>query len=162
MTTRAEVIKQELEKLKNKNGRITPAIVVKAAKSPKSPLHSEFVWDDVKAAQLQRLGRARELIQVFITVTVVQRDHIIKVPVFVRDPSAGPKQQGYVAITHEGLEREEAHSIMLRELSRCESSIERARGVVAVLNQRFPGLSAELENLLSSVLGLRSRLEAAE
>jgi hypothetical protein len=160
--TRAEIIKRELERIRDRHGRITPKMIVRAARNPNSPLHQEFIWDDRKAANLQREHRARELLTQYIVQTVVYRDHVIRVPVHVRDPSVEPNEQGLRAITAEGLEREEAHAIMMRELGRCESAIERARGISAVLNQRFPGIIDELEQLLSDIVTLRTRMEAAE
>ena len=41
---------------------ITPEAVVATAKSPKSPLHKFFEWDDSLAAQKYRLHQARNLI----------------------------------------------------------------------------------------------------
>lgn len=43
-------------------GRLTPAAVVEAARSAKSPLHRHFEWDDAKAAESYRRDQAREII----------------------------------------------------------------------------------------------------
>ena len=42
-------------------GRITPEMVVDAARDPNSPLHSAFTWDDAQAAHEHRLAQARVL-----------------------------------------------------------------------------------------------------
>jgi hypothetical protein len=49
-------------------GVLTPEAVVETARDPKNPLHSEFEWDDTKAAEQYRLDQARELIRVAVTV----------------------------------------------------------------------------------------------
>ena len=52
-----------LEKLAKKAGGVlTPGEVLRAAASPKSPLHGYFTWDDSEAAQAWRLHQARQLI----------------------------------------------------------------------------------------------------
>ena len=44
-------------------GRVTPEIVVEAARDPASPLHSAFTWDDAQAAHEHRLAQARVLLR---------------------------------------------------------------------------------------------------
>lgn len=44
-------------------GPVTARDVLEAAHSDNSPLHSYFEWDDAKAAELQRLGVAREMVK---------------------------------------------------------------------------------------------------
>lgn len=61
--TRKAVVERELGRMLKKEGTITPQGVVDSARDPKSPLHAEFIWDDAKAAQRQRLARAYELIR---------------------------------------------------------------------------------------------------
>lgn len=46
-----------------KEGRGEPSDVVEAARSPKSPMHAQFEWDDSKAAEAHRLEQARYLIR---------------------------------------------------------------------------------------------------
>mgnify|MGYP001603666722 CR=1 FL=1 len=58
-----KAIRDELSRLAEKNGRLTEDLVVAASRSPKSPLHSMFMWDDPdSAAHLGRLEIARQLI----------------------------------------------------------------------------------------------------
>ena len=52
-----------LERLARKTGGLlTPDGVLRAAASPKSPLHGYFTWDDTEAARAWRLHQARHLI----------------------------------------------------------------------------------------------------
>ncbi len=45
------------------DGQATPAQVVDAARDPSHPMHGDFEWDDRRAAEKQRIDRARYLIQ---------------------------------------------------------------------------------------------------
>lgn len=58
------VIEEELRKIARRDGFISAPAVVEAARSPSSPLHSHFQWNDDKAAQEYRLWQARQLIAV--------------------------------------------------------------------------------------------------
>ena len=63
-----EAITQELERISNLNGGILkPEHVVEHAKDPQNPLHSQFQWDDSKAAHEYRLWQARQLIRVTVS-----------------------------------------------------------------------------------------------
>lgn len=60
----AVVVTRELRRLAAAHeGRIEPAAVVEAARSPRSPLHRHFEWDDTEAATQYRLEQARCLIR---------------------------------------------------------------------------------------------------
>lgn len=58
-----KAVDSELDRLYASHKRLTASIVVKAAKSPKSPLHSEFEWDDTVAGPAYRLVQAGHLIR---------------------------------------------------------------------------------------------------
>lgn len=65
---------KELEKIREKRGKLTPYDVVEEAKDEKNPLHHEFVWDDSQAAKMYRLAQARRLIKaVCVRVDEVER-----------------------------------------------------------------------------------------
>ena len=67
MKTETEVV-AELKRIATANGGILkPIAVVEAARSPDSPLHSRFQWDDTMAAHQWRLEQARQLIRVTVT-----------------------------------------------------------------------------------------------
>lgn len=82
-TKRRRRIIAELRRIASVNeGVLVPAVVVDRARSPRSPLHSVFEWNDLKASQEFRLWQARELIQrTFRVVSVNGRG--MKVRVFV-------------------------------------------------------------------------------
>lgn len=54
---------KELRKLYDKNGVLTPTLVVDSARSEKNPLHPAFEWRDPVAAEQYRLHQARSLIR---------------------------------------------------------------------------------------------------
>ena len=63
-----EAINTALAALENDRGRLTPIMVVDAARDPKSELHGAFEWDDTKAAAEHRLNTARRLLTVHVKV----------------------------------------------------------------------------------------------
>jgi hypothetical protein len=158
---RAAAIKTALEALRDGRGRITPESVVRVAKNPKHVLHREFGWDDRQQANLRRLDRARELITQYVTVTVVYKSERVTAPYYVRDPTAPPATQGYVALVGDAMTRENAATVVLAEFSRCESSISRARRIAHVLDGKFPGLSDQLEELLIRLIEVKAMITKA-
>lgn len=56
-------LREELQRLQKTHGQLTPQIVLTAARSPKSPLHMEFDWDDKVAGDQWRLDQATRLIK---------------------------------------------------------------------------------------------------
>jgi hypothetical protein len=63
MPIKADVAAKELEKIKEKRGKITPSIIVESARSKKSPLHTCFEWDDGLAAEKYRIEQAKFMIR---------------------------------------------------------------------------------------------------
>lgn len=64
----AQIVGETLHKIRDRNGTLTPIIVVDSARSPKSPLHRYFEWDDKAAADEHRKSQARYLIACIVTV----------------------------------------------------------------------------------------------
>lgn len=56
-------LKEQLEQIYRKEGKLTPALVLKEATNPEHPLHPRFEWDDPTAAHAYRLNQAGELIR---------------------------------------------------------------------------------------------------
>lgn len=59
---RLEILQKELKTLEAKYHYLTPAMVLDAAKSKNSPLHSFFEWDNENAGEQYRLWQARQYI----------------------------------------------------------------------------------------------------
>jgi hypothetical protein len=64
-------LRTELSLLMEAHGRLTPQLVVDAARPDDAPLHSRFEWNDEIAGERYRLDQAREIIR---SVRVVYRD----------------------------------------------------------------------------------------
>ena len=56
-------IRGALSDIYQQNGQLTPSIVVDASRPVDSPLHSQFEWDDSKAAEKYRRTQAAKLIR---------------------------------------------------------------------------------------------------
>lgn len=157
--TRKERIRQAIDALRDKNGRITAEQVVRAARPKSHPLHSEFEWDDKRAAAAHRIDRANELIR-YVTVVTVEKAVTVVTPYYVRDPTKKGNEPGMVAITSAILNRKNAEKVMMAELDRCESAIRRARSVVGQLDKTHKGLSQRLETMLQDIVETRELLAA--
>jgi hypothetical protein len=82
-TTETSVV-DELKRLAATNGgELRPIDVVTAARSPESPLHTHFDWDDSDAADKWRLHQARLLIRVVVAYEPVADGRNIPHRVFV-------------------------------------------------------------------------------
>lgn len=56
-------VNMELTRIYDTHGRLTPSLVLDYAKSPASPLHTSFEWNDAKAGHQYRLNQSRKLIR---------------------------------------------------------------------------------------------------
>lgn len=131
-----------------KGGVLTPQAVVEAARDPRSPLHDRFTWDDSEAANKQRLHEARTLIRsvkVVITTNRVQ----VKAPVYVRDPQASAKEQGYLKLQTLKRKKDLAYEAALAEFRRADSCLERAQAITFAV-----GLGGDIEDLRAGLSAL--------
>jgi hypothetical protein len=69
----AQVVGQELERIREENGGLTASVTVEAAKREDSPLHRYFEWRDNIAAEQYRLNQARHVIA-SVTVAWIDED----------------------------------------------------------------------------------------
>ena len=67
------VVRDELLRIYDTRGNLTPALVVEEAAAVTSPLHGEFEWDDRKAGHEYRLRQAGGLIR-SVRVKVTRQD----------------------------------------------------------------------------------------
>ncbi len=59
---KSAVVDRELGKLYEKEGSLSPALILARAKSPKNALHKFFEWDDSKAGEKFRIIQANEML----------------------------------------------------------------------------------------------------
>lgn len=62
-STKMANLRDELLKVRDKHGVLTPDTLLKEAKRKNHPLHDRFEWDDETAAHKYRIEQAHELIQ---------------------------------------------------------------------------------------------------
>lgn len=147
---REEIRLRLLELESANNGRLTADDVVKDAKLPDSPMHDCFEWNKTKAAQAYWIEQARSLITSVMVVTKTERSTVRSV-YYVRDPSAGPKEQGYVSVQKLRTDADMAREVLIDEFSRAGAALHRARQLAKVL-----ALEDEVEQLIAGVDRLHS------
>lgn len=64
----AQTAGEELERIYNRDGSITPEAVVEDSTDPSAPLHGCFEWDDKKAAHKYRVTQAQGIIRAIVSV----------------------------------------------------------------------------------------------
>lgn len=151
---RKATIAERLAALYQKHGHLTPALVVKDAASPKSPLHDEFEWDDGKAAAAYREEQARTLIR-SVSYIVRTDTTVIKTVAYVRDPNAASDEQGYVSVESLQNDAPAARAALQYEVGRAQSLLERSRHLALAL-----GLVGEVDALIHDLTELRERAAA--
>lgn len=162
----SEAMREELnlllKEIEDREGRLTPDLVVDAARDPEHPLHARFEWDDGKAAQAHRIATARRLIasaQIRIRYSKV----VLSAPAYVRDPAAESGVQGYRSVVKLRDEDEESRSVILGEMRRVTSILKRTRALVLALGKQIDldRLEAEVESFIASVSGATGAGEEA-
>ena len=79
-TIPASIAADELERIRQKHGRLTSELVVNESRKQSAPLHSYFEWDDRKAAEAYRRKQAGTLIR---AVVVEHQYEDLEVPKFI-------------------------------------------------------------------------------
>jgi hypothetical protein len=155
--TKHDRIKAALEAIRRSHrGRLTARAVVEAAKNPRHPLHSEFEWNNQKAADQQRLERARELIR-YITIVSVDATRRIETRYYAHDPKT-PHREGYVSILE--MNRRDAEQDVVNAIAICESTIDRALHKAEFLSARHRGVSRLLRNAVATLAAARDILDS--
>ena len=68
----AQIVGEELERIRAKEGKLTAPVVVEEARPEDAPLHPSFEWDDQIAAERYREDQARQIIRSVRVVKVVE------------------------------------------------------------------------------------------
>lgn len=143
-----ETIRARLRQLETRAGRLTPDVVVREARNPKSDLHDQFEWNDKKAGHQWRLEQARRLI-VSICYVESETAESQAVPCYVRDPNLPSNEQGYRSIATFRDDKQDALRLMSVELQRIEALLARLEGIAQVLGEqkRFVSVTREVAAL---------------
>jgi hypothetical protein len=130
-----QTVGEELERLRGEHGKLTPELVLEAAKEEDSPLHAAFTWDDDAAGQKWRLIEARRLI---VSVKVLNSPAGKPTPAFVsvRTPEAG---RTYVPVA-QAMSSEELRVRVLAEARQAIEALERRYAMYADLGDLFDNL----------------------
>jgi hypothetical protein len=152
---KTEVLDRLRELADANGGRLKPQDVVDDARDEASPLHAYFTWDVEKAAAERWLDQARTLIR-SVEVTFRTDITVVRAPYFVRDPAAGPKVPGYVAVKALRTESDLAREAIVNEFSRVADLMRRAQNLAKALQ-----LEEEVGALVSQVVELRDRVAAS-
>lgn len=75
-----EDVRLTLAEMLERGGRLVASEVVEAARDRRSPLHSQFEWDDNAAAIQYRNWQARSLIKQFSVTIVEPEEKLVHVP----------------------------------------------------------------------------------
>lgn len=132
------------------DGRLTPDAVLEDATNPESPLHDKLEWDDSVAAHQYRIDQCRTLISGYkfhITRTTTERE----VSYYIRDPSAGPGEQGYVSVASLKTDRERAREALVAEAARAAGYLQRVRDLAVALE-----LESEVDAILEQFDAFRT------
>lgn len=149
---RAEIAKRLAELEDPVTGRLTPEAVVKDAKENAwSPLHKLFDWNVEKAAYQHWLTRAREIMTMRVVVTTDSKS--VSVVGYVRDPSAGPSEAGYVSVARVREDSDASRDVLLAEFARIRDLLNRAKELAEVF-----GVGADVQGMAKQVAGLRERI----
>ena len=87
----AQTAGEELARIYDRDGRLTPKSVLDESRDESAPLHSCFEWNDSKAAEAYRLRQAGNIIRALVTVEARPQDTR---PVAIRVYHS-IKQEGY-------------------------------------------------------------------
>ena len=100
---------------------------------------------------------ARQIIRsVSLEVTVEESTIEPATPYFVRDPSLGGNEQGYIALTSVRSDSDKAREIMANECAAALGAVRRAERVAAIL-----GLQASVVHLRQGIERLRTKVSTA-
>ena len=80
----AQVAGEELERICESHGALTPEIVLNESREQAAVLHNCFEWDDIVAAESWRREQAGQIIRQLVTVTVAGKETSEPVRAFVQ------------------------------------------------------------------------------
>lgn len=138
-------VTEALATIYERDGHLDPAVVVREAANPASPLHEQFEWDDSEAAHQHRLNQARGLIRAVVRVLPQISSEPLRAYISV-STERGPGK-GYIALPE-----------LLSDDDRYRQALADAVKSLTSLKRRF-GFLAELEPLWPIVASIASSAE---
>lgn len=148
-------VRERLQAIADRNGgRLTPQAVVEDARDESSPLNALFEWNVSKGFEKYLMDRARAVIR-SVRIEVVRHEVAHKTPLFVRDPSAGPREQGYVSMRRLRTDADMARERVVAEFAAAGAALKRARAIAAVL-----GIGDEVDGVINDIGNLSQRVSS--
>lgn len=152
-----QTIRDALHAIAQANGgRLTPELVIEAARQKGSPLHAHFEWDTKKAAHRWWIEQARTLIR-SVHIVITRDDRVIETVAYVRDPGAADKEQGYVAVADIRHDADLARQALVYEFARAAAALRRARDLAEAFD-----MSGDIDDIIVHVESARKRVEHPE
>lgn len=122
-------IRDELRRIHDMNGGLAPEVIVKAAKSTASPLHSCFEWDDRIGGHKYRLVQAQKLIREQWVEYAHNRQGPKKVRQYVSTYEAGSLEpRGVYRDVADVMKDDFSAEILLRNFERAIADLKRSYG----------------------------------
>ena len=135
----------------NHGGRVDEYKLREEAEDPDNPLHPFCDWDDKKAADAHRLNQIRALIRT-VKITITTDRMKIKTVAYVRDPSKGPNEAGYISVKSIRSDEDMKRDAVIAEFERVRSAMKRARALAAYFD-----MQEEIDGLLEEIGAVQSR-----
>ncbi len=141
---KAQEVGDELQRLRDRDGKIETLLVVNEAKKKRSPLHGAFQWDDSLAAHEYRLDQARHLIR---SIEIIIEDRPEPAFVHIKVDHGGYYQSPEVAVQNVdewSLVRTQA----LRHLQSASTSLDVLDQVAVRINHANRGAVRNVRNVV--------------
>ena len=143
----AQTAGEELARIAEHHGNLTPAVVVDEARPDGAPLHPVFEWDDAVAAELHRQRQADTLIK---AVQVVRTMDEPDEPVFIKVRSARNYQSVEQVAKRLDL-YEEAFRDACKRLGEAQTALEQLVAIAARLNPEMKPRAAKAAQIVGRV-----------
>lgn len=157
---KASIYAAALAEIEQKHGQLTPRLVVEESRDEASPLHGEFTWDDSAAANAFREMQAREIIRA-ARIEVTVNDVSFSAIMYVRDPLAQPREQGYRSISNLSADRVASIEAVASEVRAAAALLRRARDVAMSLGIEVDAIQQLEVSAESLAASLNSTVQAA-
>jgi len=148
----ARLIAVEVQKIIDKEGACNPARLLKTASRANSKIHHCFEWDDAKAAALQRMERARYLVQAIEVEVITNGNGKKSVTLRAFQHVKIDEEPCYVSVSRVMGDEDLRRQVMTAALSSARSwlreyrSLEFLAPVAAGMSEAVDTIEAELED----------------
>lgn len=142
-----EIAAEELARIHNTNGVLTPDDVLSEAEDESNPLHPAFEWDDAVAGKKYRRRQAQDLIY---SIRVVKEDQKEE-PVYIHSASSGGYKTAEEVVSRVDL-YEEAYRKALARIGEAEHSL---RQLEELSRKHRPNATGSITKAANTMLRLQ-------